>query len=151
MNMHPTAGETWIIAGLLGCAAEMLAPGVFLLPIGLAAVGAGAAAELAGLGWGGQVGVFVGLMAVLVGAAVLRMRQRPVPVDVLNAPAAGLVGQTCRALGFEGGEGRVSLGDGTWAARVADRSTPQAGAMLRVVGLDGTTLLVMPRDVTPSL
>lgn len=151
MSLHPTAGEVWIILGLLGCAAEMLAPGVFLLPIGLAAVGAGAATEAAGLGWGGQVAVFLGLVAVLVGAAVLRMRRRPAPVDSVNAPAAGLIGQTCRALGFEGGEGRVSLGDGTWAARVADRSTPQAGAMLRVVGLDGTTLLVATKDVTPGL
>ena len=26
-----TAGAAWVIAGLLGCAAEMAAPGVFLL------------------------------------------------------------------------------------------------------------------------
>ena len=150
MTLHPTPGEIWIVLGLLGCAAEMLAPGVFLLPIGLAAVGAGVATELAGLGWGGQVLVFVALMAVLVGAAVLRMRRQPAPVDTLNAPDAGLIGQTCRALGFEGGEGRVSLGDGTWAARVADRSTPDAGALLRVVGLEGTTLLVAAGVARPG-
>jgi membrane protein implicated in regulation of membrane protease activity len=142
MSLHLSPGEIWIIAGLLGCALEMAAPGVFLLPTGLAAVGAGVAALLAGLDWTGQVLVFLALTAALVGAALLRMRRRPAAGDLVNAPAAGLIGQTCRALGFEAGEGRVSLGDGTWPARVVDRSAPVAGAVLRVVGLDGTTLLV---------
>lgn len=141
MSWSLSAGELWIIAGLLGCALEMLLPGVFLLPTGLAAVGTGAVAMLAGLEWRGQVLVFLALTALLVGMAALRTR-RPTAVDAVNAPAAGLVGQSCRALDFEAGEGRVSLGDGTWPARVVDHSVPEAGAVLRVVGLDGTTLLV---------
>lgn len=142
MSWALSAGEVWIIAGLLGCALEMLLPGVFLLPTGLAAVGAGAVTMLAGLEWRGQVLVFLALTAALVGIAALRTRQRAAVTDAVNAPAAGLVGQTCRALGFEAGEGRVSLGDGTWPARVVDGPVPEAGAVLRVVGLDGTTLLV---------
>lgn len=142
MSLHLSPGEIWIITGLLGCALEMAAPGVFLLPTGLAAVGAGVAALLTGLGWTGQVLVFLALTAALVGAALPRMRRRPAAGNLVNAPAAGLIGQSCRALGFEAGEGRVSLGDGTWPARVVDRSAPVAGAVLRVVGLDGTTLLV---------
>ena len=142
MNLHLSPGEIWVIAGLLMCALEMLAPGVFLLPTGLAAMGAGVVTILAGLDWPGQVLVFLLLMAAMVGLVLLRMRQRPASVDRVNAPAAGLVGQTCRAIGFDAGEGRVSLGDGTWSARVVDRSAPAAGAVLRVVGLDGTTLLV---------
>lgn len=134
-------GEVWIIAGLLGCALEMGAPGVFLLPTGLAAVGAGMVTMLAQLDWRGQVLVFLALMAVLVGVAALLMRRRVVATSV-NAPAAGLVGQTCRALVFEAGEGRVSLGDGAWPARMVDGSAPASGAVLRVMGLDGTTLLV---------
>ena len=141
MSLHLTAGEVWIIAGLLGCALEMAMPGVFLLPTGLAAVGAGVVTMLAGLDWRGQVLVFLALVAVLVGVAALLMRRRPA-ANPVNAPAAGLVGQTCRALGFEAGEGRVSLGDGAWPARVVDGSAPAAGALLRVMGLDGTTLLV---------
>ena len=54
----------------------------------------------------------------------------------------GLIGQSCRALAFQDGEGRVSFGDGTWSARMADRTTPATGQPLRIVGLDGTTLLV---------
>ncbi len=141
MSLHLPPGEVWIIAGLLGCALEMAVPGVFLLPTGLAAVGAGMVTMLAGLDWRGQVLVFLALLAVLVGAAALLMRRRAT-ANPVNAPAAGLVGQTCRALGFEAGEGRVSLGDGAWPARVVDGSAPAAGALLRVMGLDGTTLLV---------
>lgn len=140
-----TAGAVWIVAGLLGCAAEMAAPGVFLLPIGLAACGTGLATEWLGLGSGSQVALFLLLTAVLV-AGVWRMRGRGARVDAVNAPGAGVVGRTCRAVGFEGGEGRVALGDGTWAARTADGSAPEAGAVLEVVGLEGTVLVVRGRD-----
>ncbi len=139
-----TAGTAWIVAGLLGCAAEMAAPGVFLLPIGLAACGTGLAAEWLGLGGGWQAGLFLLLTAVLV-AGVWRVQGRGAPVDAVNAPGAGLIGRTCRAVGFEGGEGRVALGDGAWSARTADGSTPAAGAVLEVVGLEGTVLVVRGR------
>ncbi len=139
-----TAGAIWIVAGLLGCAAEMAAPGVFLLPIGLAACGTGLAAEWLGLGGGWQVGLFLLLTGGLV-AGVWRMRGQA-RVDAVNAPGAGLIGRACRAVAFEGGEGRVALGDGAWAARTADGSTPAAGAVLEVVGLDGTVLVVKGRS-----
>ena len=96
---------------------------------------------MAALGSEGQLAVFVGLTAVLVGAAWQRVR-RGVSTDAVNAPAAGLIGQTCRAMGFRDGEGRVALGDGTWNARLAEGGEPAEGAALKVVGLDGTTLLV---------
>ena len=136
-----TAGAIWIVAGLLLAALEMLAPGVFLLWIGLTALLTGVATELSGLGLVAQLVVFVAGTAVLVGAIAQRLRRRPV-LDAVNAPAAGLIGQTCRALDFRDGEGRVALGDGTWSARLAGGPPPQTGQALRVIGLDGTTLLV---------
>lgn len=137
--MSPVA--IWVVAGLVLCAAEMVAPGVFLLWIGLAACGTGALAAALDMGWHGQLGTFVALTALLIGLAAWRLRKRPAR-DVVNAPTAGLIGATCRALAFEAGEGRVSLRDGTWPARVADASAPASGEVMRVVGLDGTTLLV---------
>jgi membrane protein implicated in regulation of membrane protease activity len=139
-----TAGAAWVIAGLLGCAAEMAAPGVFLLPIGLAACGTGLVVEWLGLGGAWQVALFVSLTGVLV-AGAWRVRGRGPRVDAVNAPGAGLIGRSCRAVAFEGGEGRVALGDGTWRARMADGSTPAAGAVLEVVGLEGTVLVVRGR------
>lgn len=134
-------GAIWMVAGLAIAALEMLAPGVFLLWIGLAALLTGIAVELAGFGGQAQVALFVALTIGLIGLAAMRLRRRP-QLDAVNAPAAGLIGHICRAIDFRDGEGRVSLGDGTWSARISDGSHPVAGQALKVVGLDGTTLLV---------
>ena len=137
-----TAGAIWIVAGLAIAALEMIVPGCFLIWIGLAALGAGAATELTGLALTAQIAVFVLLTVGLIGTIALRQRRRPL-LDTVNAPAAGLIGQTCRAIDFQDGKGRVSLGDGAWQARVADATQPLPGQALKVVGLDGTTLLVV--------
>jgi membrane protein implicated in regulation of membrane protease activity len=140
-SLHLGDGAVWMLGGLLVAVLEMLAPGFFLLWVGLAALGTGVVATVSGLGPEPQFAVFVVLTATMVGGVGLRMRRRVV-VDTVNAPAAGLIGATCRALAFRDGEGRVALGDGTWQARVTDGEEPMAGTALRVVGLDGTTLLV---------
>lgn len=144
------AGASWIVGGLVVAALEMLAPGVFLLWIGMGALVAGVVTEMAGLfggrlGWPGQVGVFVVATVGLVGAAAWRLRGRARTGNGVNTPAGGLVGQTCRAVAFRDGEGRVALGDGTWAARVAGEAQPEPGDALLVTGLEGTTLLVARR------
>ncbi len=129
----------WIGAGLLACGLEMLTPGIFLLPVGVAAVLAGLAVLL---GAGGHTPwvVFVVAIGVLVVSAARFRRGRP--ADVTNGPGAGVVGASCIADGFAGAEGRVRLGDGAWPARMADRTEPAFGTRLRVVELDGTTLVV---------
>ena len=142
-----SVGALWLVAGLVLAGLEMVAPGVFLLWVGLAALGTGGLTLLAGLGWHAQLGVFVALAIGLVGLVGLRLR-RP-GVDAVNAPGANVVGQLCRCISFEQGEGRVSLGDGQWPARLAAGDTalpgqPLPGEALRVVGLAGTVLLVEP-------
>lgn len=137
-----SAGTFWLVAGLACCAGEMLLPGVFLLWVGAAALGTGVVTLLLAPGWAGQVLVFALLVAALVGGIALRLRARPRPADLVNAPTAGLVGATCHAVAFSGGEGRVRLGDGTWSARVLAGEEPTEGERLVVAGLDGTVLLV---------
>ncbi len=137
--MNPIA--LWGVAGLALCAAEMLAPGVFLLWIGLAAIGTSAAVALFAVGGAAQLAVFVGLALALIGIAALRLRARP-RADAVNTPDAGLIGASCTAIDFHAGEGRVRLRDGAWQARVAGGGNPVAGDVMRVVALDGTTLVV---------
>ncbi len=145
------SGTLWIIAGLIGCGAEMVVPGVFLLPIGVAAVLTGVAAWAFDLGWTAQWLWFSAGMVVLVSLAAWRMRRAArVPgrvMDRLNGPDAGLIGATCRAVTFAGGQGRVLLGDGAWPARLANGALPYPaeGTVMLVVGLEGTTLVVTPR------
>ena len=137
------AGTWWIVFGLLACGAEMLVPGLFLLPVGLAAILTGVAVWL-GIGLTGAWLVFVGGIGVAMAVTVIWRRSRTQPDDV-NGPAAGLIGAICIAGVFDGAEGRVSLGDGAWPARLTGPFTqpaPPAGTRLRVVGVDGTTLVV---------
>ncbi len=136
-----TPAALWAIAGLLLGAAELIAPGVFLLWIGLAAIGAGALTALLALGWHAQIAVFIALDLILIAVAYRRVRRTRGP-DLVNAPNAGLIGTQCTAIDFQAGEGRVHIRDGTWQARTASGATPSPGTVLRVVGLDGTTLLV---------
>ena len=133
--------SAWIVAGLVLGVAELIAPGYFLLWIGIACVGTGAIEAASGLSLQGQLGVFAVLALALVALAGWRLRRRPNP-DLVNAPSANLIGASCTALAFRAGEGRVSLRDGAWSARLDDGSTPPEGTMLRVVGIEGTTLVV---------
>ena len=134
-----SAGLLWLLAGVVICGAEMLLPsGGHLLWIGLAACGAGLLTEAAALGFTGQVIAFVVLVATLLGALQTRRRGRP----LVNVADDEMLGRTCRAIVFQGLEGRVRVGDGSWAARAASGLQPDPEALMRVVGREGTTLLV---------
>jgi membrane protein implicated in regulation of membrane protease activity len=134
-------GLVWLLAGVAGCGAEMLLPGVFLLWVGLAAIGVGMVTEIFGIGFGAQVASFAGLVVVLLAIPLLRRHRAP---GLVNLPDDGLVGRECRAIAFQGATGRVRMGDGSWAARDVSGTAPVAEALMRVVGRDGTTLLVTP-------
>jgi inner membrane protein len=133
----------WLLAGLILLIAEMLLPGVFLMWIGLACLGAGLAALAIPLGFAFQVVVFVVLAAITLTIG-LRMRRLP---SRLNTATSGLAGRSAVALVFHGREGRVQLGDSEWAARLpVGVAEPDAGTRLRVEGVDGTVLIVRPID-----
>ena len=137
-----SADLVWALAGIALCGAELLHPGVFLLWIGLAAMATGAAT------WAGafvpslQIATFLVALALLLTIPWLRRRRAPRYAGGINAADTGLVGESCRAIAFDGPDGRVALRDGIWSARVAEGPTPSPGATLRIVGLKGTTLLV---------
>lgn len=132
----------WAAAGLLLMVAEVLLPGIFLVWIGLSALIVGALAWAFALGGMAQVLAFVLVLAAIMGAiwksGLHRRRQ-----DSLNAPAIGTVGRVVHALEFADGRGRVRPGDSDWQARLAGGGTdPAPGTALKVVGVDGITLLV---------
>ena len=137
-----TTALIWLGVGLVVCCAEAVVPGIYLIWIGLGAVatglilGAGATLAL-----GPQIFVF----AFMAGVAVLAGRfwsRRDEAADP-NAAGSDILGQHCRALMFSGREGRVRFRDSEWAARsTAGGFAP--GEALRIVGVEGNTLLVAP-------
>jgi inner membrane protein len=133
----------WLVAGLALLLVEMLAPGGFMMWLGLAACGTGLVTLSGGIGFELQVITF-GVLAAISLAVGLRLRRHPAR---LNTHQAGLAGRVATALVFHGREGRVRVGDSDWPARVpTDVAQPDPGARLRVQGVDGTVLIVRPEE-----
>jgi hypothetical protein len=139
-------GLIWILAGLLLLLAELAIPGVFLVWIGLAALGTGALQLLTVLSFGAVVAVFL----LLLGAGIwlsLRLR-RAAPSPSLNTPGSGLVGRSGMLLPLGEAEGpglRVRIGDSEWQARLPlELRAPERPMRVRVEAVEGTTLIVRP-------
>ena len=138
------AGWVWLVAGVVVMALELL-PGASPLWLGLAGVVTGLVALVTRIGIAADVGVFAFAAVILVALGVgLRRWRHPVPEGM---PLAWLVGKQVRALGFDGDEGQVRVGESDWQARLlAGNAAPNA--RLTVVAVDGTTLLVCPEAQT---
>lgn len=133
----------WLLAALLLGAAELVAPGVFLVFAALAA-GATAAILLAvpDLPVAGQLLSFAAWSAVAVLVGRRWYADYPVPSDdaFLNDRAARLIGQVVTVVeAIEHGRGRVRVADSVWLARGPE--TP-AGDRVRVLDVDGAMLVV---------
>lgn len=129
----------WILIGLGLLIAEVFVPGVFLLWIGLAVLGAGLYALAFSASFAGKVVVFLVLLAAGI-AAALSLRRRQRPEARVNTPDAGLVGRIGTLTEHASSGARVRLGDSDWSARVCGEAA--VGDAVRVEGVDGTTLVV---------
>jgi hypothetical protein len=136
-------GWAWIVLGLVLVGGEMLAPGVFLLWLGLAALLTGAIVGLTGLAWQGALLVFAALAvaSVLLGRAVTRHRsEEPDTASGLNDRGRQLIGKVFKLEAtMAGGEGRIRVGDSSWRITGPELL---AGTEVRVVRVDGATLVV---------
>ncbi|MCB4824319.1 NfeD family protein [Roseicella aerolata] len=136
-------GLIWILAGLLLLAAELALPGIFLVWVGLAAIGTGIVVLAALPPFEAVVAVFIALLAGGITLS-LRLKGRRPPVRV-NTPDAGLVGRHGMLLPMDGAELRVRIGDSDWPARLPrDVKVPDAPMRVRVEGVEGTVLVVRP-------
>jgi membrane protein implicated in regulation of membrane protease activity len=134
--------EVWLIAGAGLLVAEVVVPGVFLMWLGLAAIGTGLVVMAFAPEWGWQVVTFAVLALVAIGVA-LRLRARKRAAEELNTAQSGLVGRPARVLTAEGPVLRVRIGDSDWSARLAPgTAAPEKGAVLKVVDVEGTTVIL---------
>lgn len=142
-------GWLWLIAGVLMFAAEIVAPGFFLIWIGSAAIITGIFALLLGIGLPGQLALFALYSAIAVYTAKRWYARRPVASEdpMLNDRAARLVGRSVPVVEpVTEHSGRVRVGDSEWSARGGPAA---AGEHVRITGVDGNCLTVEAERMLP--
>jgi len=97
-------------------------------------------------GWQGQM-IFFAIVAVafvVAGRTWFKgLRRAPVSHPNLNDRLANMVGQRGEAAtSFDGGQGKVKVGDTVWLAKQSDDTVIVEGDQVVVSGADGTTLKV---------
>ena len=140
LDLEP--GWIWAIGGVLLLIAEIVAPGFFLVFVGVAAVLTGLFTLLFELGTASQLALFALYTAVAV-LAGRRWYGQPALADgdgLVNEPAGRLVGRTVAVVeAVDEHGGRVRVGDGEWSAR---GGPAQPGEQVRVTAVEGNCLRV---------
>lgn len=133
----------WVVLGLVLIGGELMAPGIFLIWLGLAALLTGLLVGLFDLGWQVSALVFAGLSIASVVAGRLLTRQRSDEPDLaqgLNDRGRQLIGRVFKLEAtMVGGEGRIRVGDSSWRITGPELL---AGTEVRVVRVEGATLVV---------
>ena len=136
------AGWLWMIGGVLLLIAEIIAPGIFLVWIGIAAIVTGIFAQLFSIGLAGQLGLFAlyAVISVLVGRRIYAVKGIDSHDHKLNNPAARLIGKRVVVVStIDEDGGRVRVGDSEWSAR---GGPAEPGDRVRITGVDGNCLIV---------
>lgn len=145
-NVEP--GWWWLIGGVVLLIAEVIAPGFFLLFIGVAAMVTGLFVLLFGFGLAPALALFAiyTALAVYMGRKVYANRPVAASAEHLNDRSGALVGRSAVAVGpIDQHSGRVRLGDGEWSAR---GGPAEAGERVQIVGVEGNCLIV---EAAPKL
>lgn len=136
------SGWLWMIGGVILLIAEIMAPGVFLVWIGIAAIVTGLFAVLFGIGLAGQLGLFAlyAVLAVLAGRRFYGVQGIEHSGPGLNNPSERLIGRRVVVVtAVDEDSGRVRVGDSEWGAR---GGPAQPGDRVRITGVEGNTLIV---------
>jgi membrane protein implicated in regulation of membrane protease activity len=141
----------WLILAALLFALELLAPGIFFMWFGFAAVVTGLLAFGFDTGWQWQLIAFCLLSVAAVLVALKYLRKHPLESErpLLNERAVQYVGQTFALLdAIHNGRGSVRIGDTIW--RVEGPELPK-GTRVKVLGADGTVLKVAPAGASEAV
>jgi membrane protein implicated in regulation of membrane protease activity len=133
----------WIVLGLILLGIEVMAPGTFILWLGVAALFTGLFVFVADPGWQTQFIVFgvLSLIAVIAWWFYFRNRGSAASDPILHRRSEMYIGRVCTLDGpLASGSGRVRIEDTVW--RVTGPDLP-AGARVRVTGADGAVLQVV--------
>lgn len=134
----------WLALGVLLAAAEIVAPGFFLIWLGFAAIVTGLIAWILPIGIPAQLGIFAVLSFVALYGARRWLMANPITTTdpYLNQRAGRLIGEVLMVTkAIENGRGRAKVGDGEWPVHGPDVAE---GTKVRVVSADGGILVVEP-------
>jgi membrane protein implicated in regulation of membrane protease activity len=134
----------WFILGGILLAIEVLAPGTFMLWLGLSALLVGIISLFVDWPWQMQFVAFAvfAIASIPIWHRVGRRIEAPVDQPFLNRRSEAFVGQTYTLdKPIVNGSGGVRIGDTVW--RVSGPDTP-AGTRITVTRADGGTLFVQP-------
>ncbi|MGZ0188176.1 MAG: NfeD family protein [Alphaproteobacteria bacterium] len=142
----------WLALAGIFAGLEILAPGVFLIFPGIAAVVVGVTILLLPeLDWRLQLLLFAVLAVafIFIGRRIYGRISESEDHHSLNRRADRLIGDVYPLTsGMTGGRGKVRVGDTDWLARLEGGKTDDIaeGAAMRVVAIEGATLLVAPKE-----
>jgi hypothetical protein len=132
----------WVVAGVL-LILELLAPGVFLIWLAIAAAVTGLADLALGMGWEAELLVFAAaaVVSVLIGRAVMKGRKGAgADHPHLNRRQQGYVGRSYMLQNpIVDGRGKLTIEDTVWEIKGPDLP---AGARVTVTATDGPLLIV---------
>ena len=150
MGLDIDPGWLWLIGGVLLLAAEVVAPGFFLIFIGAAAILTGVIALALGLSLAPQLAIFAIVAFLSVRILGRRFYQSKYDVSsdpVLNDRVARLLGKVVTVVQpVTSDGGRVRVGDSEWSARGGPAAV---GERVRIVDIDGNCLKVEPEHTLP--
>lgn len=149
MSAHIALHYVWWIIALVLIAIEVVAPGYFMLWIGIAAAAMGVLLWIVpGMSLLAQAISFtlLAFASCAVYAVWLRprLRSREPSAERLNRRAEQMIGQRyVLAEAIVNGRGKARVGDGQWLVSGPDMPV---GSTVEVTGVDGTTLRVRAAD-----
>lgn len=141
----------WLIGGVVLLAAEIIAPGFFLMFIGAAAVATGVAALFLPVGLALQLALFAVLALLFVrvgGRRAYAMRYDHSSDPFLNDRVSRMIDKVVVAVEpIDSNGGRVRVGDSEWSARGGPAAV---GDRVRIVDVEGNCLKVEPEHKLPA-
>ena len=136
----------WIGFGILLCAMEMIAAGVFLLWFGLAAIATGVLLTFIPMSatWSLIVFAVLSVGSVLAGWKIYGARTADDDLPFLNRRAEAMIGKTyILTKPIKGGEGSITINDTSW--RINGPDMP-AGIRVRVTSVVDSMVLQVEQD-----
>jgi len=136
----------WFIIGAVLAIVELFAPGVLAIWLAIAATLVGGLLLVVDMPVAAQIALFAVLSVILVWASRQFLTRHPIESDhpTLNQRGVSYIGRVFVVeQDIRNGSGKIRVGDSLWLAEGDDA---EAGARVKVTGVNGSALVVVKAD-----